>query len=282
MKESNELIKILQNKIDKDELLLPTLPKIAMKVRLACDDYDTTIDDMVSIISHDAALSARIIKYANTSIIKRNSKQSINNLNQVITRIGLMNIKSIATSMAMEQLFISSHKIISKHITQFWNNTVDTSACSISLLKIYLENNPKSKLNLDTMTLISLMLNIGVLPILTEAEKQEGNLLKEDILNGCINECNSTIGSIIVDSWGFGSEFSSVINKTYDFSFNTKEVSYLDFIRISLIYNNFIKSNTEKSKFYEYYLNKEVINDIKFENNHSFIKSFSEIKSSFS
>lgn len=281
MSEVNKLMKELDTKIKEDKIILPTLPRIAMRVRESCDDYDTTVADMVNILSQDPALSARMIKYSNSAIIKRNSKKSIDNLNQVVTRIGLINIKNIATAMAMEQLFISTHKIISTYIAKSWKKTIRISSFSTALLKIYLEDNPKSKLDLDTMTLMGLMHNIGMLPILTEAEAKEGILLKENVLNYCIDKFSADIGIKIVKEWGFGHEFVSVIKNWSNIDFKTEEVSYLDFIRISLLFNDQFDSTVDKEALYDEYKSKAIFEDISLFSSDYFKNTLKEVSGTF-
>ena len=45
--------------IDNDELVLPTLPEVALKVREAAEDPDIDIPSMAKVLSNDAALTAR-------------------------------------------------------------------------------------------------------------------------------------------------------------------------------------------------------------------------------
>jgi HD-like signal output (HDOD) protein len=248
MSEVSELLQGLNNKIKNDKLVLPTLPKVAMKVREACDDMDTTVNTMVDILSQDPALSARMIKYANSAIVKRQSKKNIDNLNQVVTRIGLIQIKNIATAMAMEQLFISTHRLISDYIKKSWTKTTKVSCYATALLKIYLEDNPRSKLNIDTMTLIGLVYNIGMLPILTEAEAKEGKLLEEASLNYCIDKFSNEIGVKIIDSWGFSFEFNEVVKNWNNLDYKTEAVSYLDFIRMAILLNEYYPKSVNKEK----------------------------------
>jgi len=283
MKEINDLVKNLDLKIKEDKLLLPTLPRIAMKVRAACDDYDTTVDYMVSILHQDPALSARMIKYANRAVIKRNSTQNINNLHQVVTRIGLINVKNIATAIAMEQIFISTHKIINEYITKSWNKTIGIACFSTALLKVFLENNPKykSKLSLDTMMLMGLMHNIGMLPILTEAELKEGDYLKEDVLNYCIDMFSADIGSKIVTEWGFGIEFVNVVQNWSNISIKTDEPSYLDFIRVSLLFNDHLDPKINKKEVYQEFVEKGIIKDLNYLFSNDFRDVVSEVSAAF-
>ena len=110
MSTENALLTILIDRINNDTLVLPTLPEIAVKVRQAADDPEVNLLQMADVISQDPALAARMIKVANSAFMGRSVK--VNTLNQAVTRIGLRQIKNIATAMAMEHLFVSNNKLI--------------------------------------------------------------------------------------------------------------------------------------------------------------------------
>ena len=95
MATENALYTILTEKIKQDTLVLPTLPEVALKVRSAADDPDINLNQMSDIIGQDPALSVGMLKVANSAILGRAVK--VESVNQAVTRIGLRQIKSIAT-----------------------------------------------------------------------------------------------------------------------------------------------------------------------------------------
>ena len=78
--------------------------------------------EMSDVIAHDPALSARMIKVANSAFLGRSVK--VSTLNQAVTRIGLRQIKNIATAMAMEQLFVSKNKFVKEYLSKSWLKTL--------------------------------------------------------------------------------------------------------------------------------------------------------------
>jgi HD-like signal output (HDOD) protein len=281
MNQVNKLVSVIQEKINNDKLILPTLPKIALEVRRACDDPETDVNAMVIILQKDPAISARLIKYANSAFMKRQGIKSLTNLNLVVGRIGLEQIRNIATAMAMEQLFVSSHQIISDYISKAWNKTVKISSFSTAFLKLYNENNPKSKLNTNDMTLLSLIHNIGLLPILTEAEIQEGDLLKIEHLDYCIDKFSSQIGVSVVSDWNFSQESIHVIKNWNNFDYVKSEPHYIDFLRMALIYNDYISYDIDKDKFYNLLQQKGLFENIEFFESKEFKETYSKIYSVF-
>lgn len=53
------------------------------------------------------------------------------------------------------------------YLQRSWSKTINVASVAMYLLTFYLRTNKHSPLTLDTVTLASLLHNVGVLPILT-------------------------------------------------------------------------------------------------------------------
>lgn len=230
MSTQNALLTILVEKINNDTLVLPTLPAIALKVRKAADDPDINLNQMGSVIEKDPSLSARMIRIANSAYMGRSVK--VNSVSQAVTRIGLRQIKSIATALAMEQLFVSKNDVVSQYMEREWNNTVAVVGNAMSALQLYTARTRNRDLSMDTMTLAALVHNIGVLPILTEAERHEEVFANPTFLEVAIDKLAGKIGSSIMKKWGFGPEFSNIAENWRDLGVIPEKLSYIDFVRV--------------------------------------------------
>ncbi len=230
MSTQNALLTILVEKIKNDTLVLPTLPAIALKVRKAADDPDINLNDMGDVIGQDPSLSARMIKIANSAYMGRAVK--VTSISQAVTRIGLRQIKNIATALAMEQLFVSKNELVGEYMKREWNNTVDVVANAMATLQMYVARTKKREMAIDTMTLTALVHNIGVLPILTEAERHEEVFASPTFLDDAIDKLAPRIGGSIMQSWGFGENFVTVAERWHDLAYIPEKLSYVDFVRV--------------------------------------------------
>lgn len=52
--------------IDNDDLVLPTLPEVALQIRRAAEDPEISVSTLSKVIGRDTALSARLIKVVNS------------------------------------------------------------------------------------------------------------------------------------------------------------------------------------------------------------------------
>jgi HD-like signal output (HDOD) protein len=230
MATENALLTILVEKINNDTLVLPTLPAIALKVRKAADDPDINLNAMADVISQDPSLSARMIKISNSSYLGRAVK--VTSAPQAVTRIGLRQIKNIATALAMEQLFVSKNAVVKDYMARKWADTIEIVACSLAALQVHTKQTKNRALNLDSMMLAALVHNIGVLPILTEAERHAEVFANPVFLDVAIDKMGGTIGASIMTNWGFEPEFVDVAKNWKDLSVTSNTVSYLDLVRL--------------------------------------------------
>lgn len=230
MATENALLTILVDKINNDTLVLPTLPAIALKVRRAADDPNINLNAMADVISQDPSLSARMIKISNSAYLGRTVK--VTSAQQAVTRIGLVQIKNISTALAMEQLFVSKNEIVKQYMAKIWTDTIEIVANSLAALQVHTKQTKNRALSLESMMLAALVHNIGVLPILTEAERHADVFANPTFLDVAIEKMAGKIGASIMTEWGFEPEFVNVAQNWKDLSVKSDTVSYLDLVRL--------------------------------------------------
>ncbi|NQZ79413.1 MAG: HDOD domain-containing protein [Colwellia sp.] len=275
----NALYTILIEKIKQDSLVLPTLPEIALKVRQAADDPDINLGKMSEIIGHDPALSLGMLKVANSAMLGRSVKAET--VNQAVTRIGLRQIKSIATAMALKQVFISKNKIVSMYLNKSWEKTVDVASVAITLMTFYLKKHKHSPLTLDTVTLAALVHSIGVLPILTEAEKHPDIFANPTFLQQAIVKLASDIGAEVTKAWGFSDEFIELVKSWSDLTILPAEAHYLDFIRAGAIYHDIFKNEATCEVLLKSYVSKDILPELNFMDSDEFKDMVDDVKAMF-
>jgi len=233
MSTANALKTILIEKLKNDDLVLPTLPKIALKVREAVAEPDSTLNDISAIIAQDVALSARLVRIANTTHYSRTIK--VENLPAAVTRIGMRQIKNIVMALAMEQLFVSNNELIGSCLSKAWINSTEVAVYAMALFEIYKTENKHTPLQVDTLSLAGLLHNVGTLPILTEADDYPNVFAAPEFLERAISDLHSEIGYSIVKAWGFTGDMTESIRYYLDEDYQTNDVSYLDFVRLAVL-----------------------------------------------
>ena len=222
-KVQEELIKA----IDNDDLLLPTLPEVALKVREAAENPDIGIPQISKVIGNDAALTARIIKVVNSPLLRTNKE--ITDLQMAVSRLGINYTCNLATGLAMEQMFQATSDVVDSKMREVWNKSTEIAGICHVLCKHY------TRLLPDQATLAGLVHQIGVLPILTYAE-DHNELLSDSIsLNHVIEQIHPIIGDKILRAWDFPELIAMVPSQHLDFTRDSAKVDYVDIVQVAIL-----------------------------------------------
>lgn len=217
----------LTRAIENDELVLPTLPEVALRVREAAEDPDVSIGALSKVIGNDAALTARIIKVVNSPLLRTN--REITDLQMAISRLGINYTCNLATGLAMEQMFQATTDVVDRKMREVWNKSTEVAAISHVLCRHY------TRLMPDQATLAGLVHQIGILPILTYAE-EHGQLMADSIsLNHVIDRIHPMIGERILRAWDFREPIAIVPGQYTDFTRNSASVDYVDIVQVATL-----------------------------------------------
>jgi HD-like signal output (HDOD) protein len=219
--------KELTQAIDNDELVLPTLPEVALKVREAAEDPDIGIPQLSKVIGNDAALTARIIKVVNSPLLRTNKE--ITDLQMAVGRLGINYTCNLATGLAMEQMFQATSDVVDRKMREVWNKSTEIAGICHVLCKHY------TRLLPDQATLAGLVHQIGVLPILTYAEDHSELLADSISLNHVIEQIHPIIGDKILRTWDFPELIAMVPSQYLDFTRDSAKVDYVDIVQVATL-----------------------------------------------
>ena len=222
-KVQQELIKA----IDNDDLVLPTLPEVALKVREAAENPDIGIPQISKVIGNDAALTARIIKVVNSPLLRTNKE--ITDLQMAVSRLGINYTCNLATGLAMEQMFQATSDVVDRKMREVWNKSTEIAGICHVLCKHY------TRLLPDQATLAGLVHQIGVLPILTYAEDHSELLADSISLNHVIEQIHPIIGDKILRTWDFPELIAMVPSQYLDFTRDSAKVDYVDIVQVATL-----------------------------------------------
>ncbi|WP_108945923.1 HDOD domain-containing protein [Shewanella halifaxensis] len=279
MSTEHQVLVGLLKKLKSDALVLPTLPEVAMRVQEVVADKDASLKDVANIIGQDAAISARVIRIANSALYSRGIPAD--NVNAAINRIGLVQIKSIVTSIAMEQLFISTNQMVWEVMDEVWSASIDVTAAACAMLQQYKAQNPNTRLDFDTMTLAGLVHNIGALPVLTEAEAQPDLCANIAFLRTLVKKLQGPIGRAVLQSWQFSPDVMEVVERWADLTYTSTDVSYLDFIRAAAFYTGKLRAGADFDQRMQGFIDRGLPVSNEQLNSEEFIEAYQSIKESY-
>ena len=211
--------------IEKDQLVLPTLPEVALQVREAAADEDIDIQKLSGVIANDAALTARIIKVANSPLLR--ASQEIEDLKMAVSRLGIDYTANLATGLAMEQMFQATSDVIDQKMRDVWAKSTEVAGISHVLARHY------TKLKPDQATLAGLVHKIGVLPVLTYAEDNRRLLRDIALLEQLIEAAYPAIGRKILEQWEFPEVLRIVPEEHVNYGRVVDKVDYADIVMVA-------------------------------------------------
>lgn len=166
--QSNEKYRQILNLINQS-VNLPSPPAIAVKILNAVQQNEAALSELGEIISSDPALTAKMLKVANSGIFSRNG--NISNISRAMTILGTNVIKNIALSFIIaENLSHGCQKEF--NIDAYWRRSV-TAAVSAEMIA------QKSDHKDDDIFVAALLQDIGILIIAMTKGDEYNKLLHE-------------------------------------------------------------------------------------------------------
>jgi HD-like signal output (HDOD) protein len=210
--------------IESDKLVLPTLPEAALKVRDIAESDDSSIMDLVKVISNDAALSARMIRVCNSPLFR--GSREVENLNMAVSRLGMAYTSNLAMGLAMEQMFQATSEMIDRKLRETWQQSTEVAGISHVLAQHY------TRLKPDQATLAGLVHLIGALPILRFVEDNDIPI-NSVMLDNLIDELHPTIGVEILKKWDFPKDLQQVPKEYINFAREVPQADYADVVMVA-------------------------------------------------
>jgi len=223
---AEKVLLAITKSIKNDEMVLPTLPEVALQVRDAAEDENADVATLCKVLQNDTALSARVIKVTNSPLMRTN--QTITDLKTAVSRLGIKYTANLAMGLAMEQMFQATNDSIDQLLRENWQKSTEIAGICHVLCRHY------TKLAPDQATLAGLVHRIGALPVLTFAENHQA-LQKANVLKLLIDKLSPTLGTLILKHWDFPVELQNVPKEHLRFSRDIETVDYADLVMIAML-----------------------------------------------
>lgn len=213
--------------IERNRLPLPTQPEVAMAIQELNQNPYVTIEELDNIIGKDPALTARVIRLANSPLVR--GRVTINSLENAISRLGVRFVSNMALGLAMEQLFLAKNKYIEQRLKDAWKHSGQIAATS------YVIASHTKLLPPDEAMLAGLLHEIGMLPILTYAETQPELMKNITVLDELIQNHYARLGEAILNSWQFPANIASVPQNMTQYYRKIPKADLADVVLVSKI-----------------------------------------------
>ncbi|MGA7594676.1 MAG: HDOD domain-containing protein [Gallionella sp.] len=216
--------------VENNEIPLPAMPDLAMKIQKILKDINVSNQQVSTAVSTDPVLASQIIKAANSALYL--GKPKVDTLMEAIARIGFRMVGNIVTTFSMNKISNATHPIVKKHIAAFWKHSREVAAISYVLARNH------KHLNQDQAMLAGLVHDIGTLPLCLYAEKTVRNL-DDSLLDALLVKYRAKVGGRLLKDWQFPPELVEVVLAHEDLQRDTEDslASYADIVTVANLLN---------------------------------------------
>ncbi len=242
MMDDNSTVNDITLKICKDmmsdELSLPSLPEVALKIQQVYQDDLADMETIVNLLMADPAISAKLIKIANSVVYQ--GAVPTETLKSAIMRLGIDTTYKQVMAYAAHDLFNSSSSLLKERMSTLWAHSRKVAAISWVLAD-------ETKLfNPDLAMLAGLVHDLGIIVILEYLEK-EGLSSDESVdVDDVVDSLRPLITGMLMNKWNFTDETKTVAEECEEWFRNPDDAADLCDIVMLAQYHAFI--GTEEMK----------------------------------
>ncbi len=225
----NLLSQALSEDLAHDRLILPSLPDVAMRVGQAMKDETTNAHKLANIIQTDPAITVKLIHAANSPLYGGVTK--IASCQEAVVRLGSGTTHKLVLTFALRELFNARSAVLKNRMRQLWEHSVKVSAVCYVLAKVTNQFNPEHAL------LAGLLHDIGVVAILSYAERFPEVSKNEQELDSVIQDMRGPVGAQILQAWDFNEDLVTVANEAENWLRDTTgPADYADLVIIAQLH----------------------------------------------
>ncbi len=191
---------------------LPPLPHVASQALALIENPDTTANQLTQLLGQDTALTARVLKIANSAMFSR--QREISTINQAIMTIGFKTLKGIIVAATLRQL----NRKFGPIERMIWENSTCTAVASriigTRLKKAYVEE----------LFLLGLLHDLGKLVLMRQIPKEYTEVTQVTKKGEMYHEveqkefgfAHPLIGALVAKKWNFSTDTCQVILHHHD------------------------------------------------------------------
>lgn len=196
--EREKLVSGIVRRLHEKQFSLPTLPDVALDVKHIAQDPDSSAADLAKAIARDPAISAHLVQVANSPLYR--GQHELENLSEIIARLGMKVVTNLVVSLAMRQVFHSPSRVLNQHLHHLWEFATQVASLS------HIQARKIRGLDSEQALLAGLIHNIGALPIISVASDFPDLVGDPELLDSVIQELQPQISEEILTAWHFPEE----------------------------------------------------------------------------
>ena len=129
------LLERVEKEVVQGHLSLVSLPEVAIKVKNACEDSESSLDTIADIISRDASIAIKLLQSANSPIYR--GAVEIKTVKEAVARLGKKITQHLVFYFATKELFQSPIKSLDKAFRSSWDHSFKRAIMAKTVARLY-------------------------------------------------------------------------------------------------------------------------------------------------
>ncbi len=221
------IINEIQREFNHNEVDLPSMPEVALKINQAVQNEILDIQKIAEIIQADPMISARAVQVANSAMYAGSPVQTIKRAAQ---RIGLRAMRTIVMSVTLRNLYTPQSPLIKKRMKTYYHHSIRVGVICHALTK-------KIKgFDQEQAFLAGLMHDIGIMPILIRADRHDEIKADAELLDKLIYSLKTKVGAMLLKQWNFEDELITVAQDAENWQRDVVKADYCDVVQVAQLH----------------------------------------------
>ncbi|WP_100640123.1 HDOD domain-containing protein [Marinobacter salexigens] len=213
--EEHHLLMEFYGELRSNQLKLPSVPDVAWKVRRLVDRDDSTAEQVAVAVSADPAMAAKLVRACNSPLYRGFS--DVRNVRESVVRLGMRTTRQLVTVFSMREVFKSRHPSLQREMEKLWRHSREVAALCWVLA------DHATRLNPEEALLAGLLHDIGVVPVLVQAEHHVNLFADDTNLQNAISELRADVGTAVLGNWSFPQPFIEAVRHAEDWRYESRE-----------------------------------------------------------
>ncbi len=222
----NPLTVHLYQDLMQDNISLPSLPAVALKIQQVFNDDSVDADKLAQVLLTDPAITGKLIKVANSPVYQ--GVAATETLQAAIVRLGMQTTYKQVMAYAVNELFKSQSPQIAQRMEAVAAHSRKVAAISRILAKSTRLFDPEQAM------LAGLIHDLGVIVIVEYLQKHSDSMHEPDIIDRAITTLRPQITGMLMKKWNFAEDMVLVAEESEDWFRNpSDEVDLCDLVLVA-------------------------------------------------
>ncbi len=219
------IIDEIKNEFHHNEVDLPSMPEVALKINQAVQNEMLDIQKIADIVQTDPMISARAVQVANSAMYA--GSQPVQTIKRAVQRIGLRAMRAIVMSVALKNLYTPKSPLIQKRMKIYYQHSIRVGVICHEITKKIKD------FDKEQAFLAGLIHDIGIVPILIRADQHDEVKSNAELLDKLIHALQTKVGATLLKQWGFEEELITAASEAETWDRDAIKADYCDVVQVA-------------------------------------------------